>query len=103
MTSVTALEPEIQLLAHRLAEAGRDERAGAFHLGSWSERMLDWAMAHPDFKTQLFRFVDVLPSCRSDDDVVRHLDEYFGSVSVPRALELGIDVAEHVPLGATVT
>ncbi|HEY7107266.1 MAG TPA: proline dehydrogenase family protein [Acidimicrobiia bacterium] len=97
------LEPEIQSLARRLAEAGRDERAGAFNLGSWSERMLDWAMVHPDFKTQLFRFVDVLPSCRSDDDVLRHLDEYFGGVPVPRALELGIDVAENVPLGATVT
>jgi RHH-type proline utilization regulon transcriptional repressor/proline dehydrogenase/delta 1-pyrroline-5-carboxylate dehydrogenase len=65
--------------------------------------MLGWAMAHPEFKTQLFRFVDVLPACRDDDDVLRHLDEYFDGVPVPRALDLGIDVAQHVPLGSVVT
>ncbi len=103
MTSATALEPEVRSLARRLAEEGRGERTGAFHLGWWSERMLDWAMAHEEFKTQLFRLVDVLPSCRDDAEVLRHLDEYFDGVPVPRALDLGIDVAEHVPLGATVT
>jgi RHH-type proline utilization regulon transcriptional repressor/proline dehydrogenase/delta 1-pyrroline-5-carboxylate dehydrogenase len=103
VTSAPALEPEVRSLARRLAEAGRGERTGAFHLGWWSERMLDWAMAHPEFKTQLFRLVDVLPSCRDDEEVLRHLDEYFEGVSVPRALDLGIDVAEHVPLGASVT
>src|SRR5262245_48342712 len=62
--------------------------------------MLAWAMAHDEFKTQLFRFVDVFPSCRSDADVLRHLQEYFAGIPVPRAVELGLDVAEHVPFGA---
>lgn len=61
--------------------------------------MLDWAMSHPEFKTQLFRFVDVFPACRDDDDVTRHLGEYFDGVEVPRALDLGLEVAEHVPFG----
>ncbi len=65
--------------------------------------MLAWAMANPAFKTQLFRLVDVLPSCRDEDDVLRHLEEYFDGIPVPRALDLGIDVAEHVPFGAAVT
>jgi RHH-type proline utilization regulon transcriptional repressor/proline dehydrogenase/delta 1-pyrroline-5-carboxylate dehydrogenase len=103
MTAAVALEADVQSLARRLAEEGRGERAGAFHLGWWSEQMLGWAMAHPEFKTQLFRLVDVLPSCRDDAEVLRHIDEYFEGVPVPRALDLGIDVAEHVPLGATVT
>src|SRR5437764_822037 len=33
----------------------------------WSERMLDWAMSRPPFKTQLFRFVDVFPALDRDD------------------------------------
>ena len=45
--------------------------------------MLDWAMARPAFKTQLFRFVDVFPALRSDADVARHLGEYFDGVEVP--------------------
>ncbi len=62
--------------------------------------MLEWAMSHPSFKTQLFRFVDVFPATTDDEDVVRHLDEYLhGGAEVPKALDLGLELAEHVPLG----
>ena len=65
--------------------------------------MLEWAFTHPEFKTQLFRFVDVFPSCRDAADVLRHMSEYFDGVPVPRAVELGLDVAEQVPLGSVVS
>src|SRR5204862_137934 len=93
-------EHEVQALARQIAAAGASERAHLFHLGRWSERVLDWAMSHPGFKTELFRFVDVFPACRDDADVLRHLSEYFAGVDVPRALGLGLEVAERVPFGA---
>ena len=46
--------------------------------------MLDWAMARPAFKTQLFRFVDVFPAMADDDDVARHLHEYFDGAATCR-------------------
>jgi RHH-type proline utilization regulon transcriptional repressor/proline dehydrogenase/delta 1-pyrroline-5-carboxylate dehydrogenase len=101
--NTASIEADVRRLAAQIAGAGTETRTEAFHLGSWSERMLDWAMAHPEFKTQLFRLVDVLPACRTDHEVLRHLDEYFDGVAVPRALDLGMDLAEHVPLGAAVT
>ena len=61
--------------------------------------MLEWAMSHPSFKTQLFRFVDVFPATTSDEDILRHLDEYFEGADVPKVLDLGIGLAEHVPFG----
>ena len=64
--------------------------------------MLDWAMARPEFKTQLFRFVDVYPALAGNDDVARHLDEYFEGISVPRVLDLGVDAAARVPFGRTI-
>ena len=39
--------------------------------------MMDWAMSRPAFKTQLFRFVDVFPALDGNDDIARHLVEYF--------------------------
>ncbi|HEX2047394.1 MAG TPA: proline dehydrogenase family protein, partial [Acidimicrobiales bacterium] len=76
------------------------ERSGIVSSSWWSERMLEWAMSHPSFKTQLFRFVDVFPATTGDDDVVRHLDEYLhGGADLPKVLDLGLEVAEHVPLG----
>jgi len=98
-----SLEGEIEVVARRLAAAGDSRPVGAFHLGWWSEQMLEWAFTHPEFKTQLFRFVDVFPRCRDADDVLRHLSEYFDGVPVPRAVELGLDVAEQVPLGRVVS
>jgi RHH-type proline utilization regulon transcriptional repressor/proline dehydrogenase/delta 1-pyrroline-5-carboxylate dehydrogenase len=94
-----AFEREVQALARRLADAGASERRGLLRLGRWSERVLDWALAHPDFKTQLFRFVDVFPACHEEAEVLRHLTEYFGGTEVPRALGVGLGVAGHVPFG----
>jgi RHH-type proline utilization regulon transcriptional repressor/proline dehydrogenase/delta 1-pyrroline-5-carboxylate dehydrogenase len=93
----------VQALARGIAAAGRGEHAHVFRLGGWSERMLDWALTHSDFKTQLFRLVDVFPACTNDADVLRHVDEYFEGIPVPHALDLGVELAEHVPFGAQVT
>ena len=56
-------ERDVQALARRITEAAGSEQPRVYHLGWWSERLLEWAMAHPRFKTQLFRFVDVFPAC----------------------------------------
>ena len=61
--------------------------------------MLDWAMSRPAFKTQLFRFVDVFPALDGNEDVARHLAEYFDGVAIPKMLDLGVEVADHVPFG----
>jgi RHH-type proline utilization regulon transcriptional repressor/proline dehydrogenase/delta 1-pyrroline-5-carboxylate dehydrogenase len=38
--------------------------------------LMDWAMKDERFKTQLFRFVDVLPTLTSSGEISRHLKEY---------------------------
>jgi RHH-type transcriptional regulator, proline utilization regulon repressor / proline dehydrogenase / delta 1-pyrroline-5-carboxylate dehydrogenase len=95
----SSLESEVSALAHRIADLGAGERSAIVQSSWWSERMLEWAMSHPSFKTQLFRFVDVFPATTGDADVLRHLDEYFSSADVPRTFDLGLEVADHVPFG----
>src|ERR1019366_4237306 len=55
-------------------------------------RIMEWSMKDPAFKTQLFRFVDVLPSLNSSAEVVRHLQEYLGdkAVELHPALKAGL-------------
>ena len=65
----------------------------------WSERMMEWAMARPAFKTQLFRFVDVFPALTDTAEVARHIEEYLDGDDVPAALRAGIHAADRVPLG----
>jgi RHH-type proline utilization regulon transcriptional repressor/proline dehydrogenase/delta 1-pyrroline-5-carboxylate dehydrogenase len=99
---VGALERDTQTLARRIAELGEGERSRVFRMSWWSDRMMDWAMSRPAFKTQLFRFVDVFPALEGNDDIARHLAEYFDGVEVPKALDLGVDLADKVPFGAAI-
>ncbi len=51
---------------------------GLFSRKGLYRRLMEWSMRDPEFKTELFRFVDVLPSLRSDREVVQLLEEYLG-------------------------
>ncbi|MEY2403117.1 MAG: RHH-type transcriptional regulator, proline utilization regulon repressor / proline dehydrogenase, partial [Acidimicrobiaceae bacterium] len=82
-----------------IASLEHSERSKVFGMSWWSDRMLDWAMSRPAFKTQLFRFVDVFPALEDDDDVAGHLSEYFDGVAVPKLLDLGVELAPRVPFG----
>jgi RHH-type proline utilization regulon transcriptional repressor/proline dehydrogenase/delta 1-pyrroline-5-carboxylate dehydrogenase len=57
--------------------------------------MMEWAMRDEHFKTQLFRFVDVLPALTSSAEVSRHLREYLDSdqVKLSPALRVGVKAA----------
>ncbi|HZR21194.1 MAG TPA: proline dehydrogenase family protein [Verrucomicrobiae bacterium] len=57
--------------------------------------LMEWAMRDEQFKTQLFRFVDVLPMLTSSSEISRHLNEYLGDdrVNLSPALRLGLKAA----------
>jgi RHH-type proline utilization regulon transcriptional repressor/proline dehydrogenase/delta 1-pyrroline-5-carboxylate dehydrogenase len=99
---VAAVEADTQALARRIAELGEGERSRVYRMSWWSDRMMDWAMSRPAFKTQLFRFVDVFPALHGNEDISRHLAEYFDGVEVPKALDLGVDLADRVPFGTAI-
>ncbi|MBS0662632.1 MAG: proline dehydrogenase family protein [Verrucomicrobia bacterium] len=62
-------------------------------------RIMEWSMKDPVFKTQLFRFVDVLPSLTSSGEIVRHLQEYLGdqAVALNPALKAGLAASSFAP------
>ena len=93
------IDREATELARRIAELGSGEHTRVYELSFWSDRLLSWAMGHPDFKTQLFRFVDVFPAIRDNRDVARHIGEYFADAGAPKLFELGVELAERTPLG----
>ena len=99
----TPLDREVTALARQIADYGAGAEASVYRMSWWSDRMLGWAMSHPSFKTQLFRFVDVFPATHGDADVLRHVKEYFDGADVPKALDLGVDVANHLPGGGAIT
>jgi RHH-type proline utilization regulon transcriptional repressor/proline dehydrogenase/delta 1-pyrroline-5-carboxylate dehydrogenase len=62
-------------------------------------RLMEWSMRDPAFKTQLFRFVDVLPALPSSAEIVRHLQECLGdkAVELNPALKAGLAASSFAP------
>ena len=48
-----------------------------FTPGWFDERLMEWTMADPAVKVQLFRFIDALPLLTTPVGITRHLREYF--------------------------
>lgn len=66
----------------------------------WYGSIMDWSMKNEKFKTNMFRFVDVLPSLQSPDDVSSHLKEYFsenGKSELPPVFNVGLGLGSLVP------
>ena len=55
----------------------------------WDDKLLDWAMASPGLRVQLFRFIDCLPALRSKPEIAAHLQEYLTTqeVELPETLK----------------
>ncbi|BCA53512.1 Bifunctional protein PutA [Nitrospira sp. KM1] len=65
---------------------------------------MNLAMHDPAFKTQLFRFIDMLPSATSDARVVDLAKEYFGPMTDHTfALRWGLKVLAATSVGASLT
>jgi RHH-type proline utilization regulon transcriptional repressor/proline dehydrogenase/delta 1-pyrroline-5-carboxylate dehydrogenase len=58
----------------------------------WDDRLMEWTMADPAVKVQLFRFIDALPLLHTPASITRHLREYFTEARghLPRWLRWGL-------------
>lgn len=70
-----------------------------FNKDWWYGKIMDWSMKDEKFKTQMFRFVDVLPYLNSNQEVTRHLKEYFSESDskISNLMSLGTGVGALAP------
>ena len=69
------------------------------------DKAMELASQDAELKAALFRFVDVVPACRSLDDLARHLTGFLGEVEAPPppvavAMRMGNSRAGRTALGA---
>ncbi|MFN7455110.1 MAG: proline dehydrogenase family protein, partial [Pseudobdellovibrionaceae bacterium] len=74
-------------------------KVSLFSKDFWYGSIMDWSMKNEQFKTQMFRFVDVLPSLGSGNEVARHLKEYFseGGEQLPSVFNVGLGLGSLAP------
>lgn len=92
----TELEPKVHQYGEQLfALMDAAEPPSLFSKKGFYGTLMDWSMRDEHFKTQLFRFVDVLPTLTSSAEISRHLKEYLGDdeVKLSPALRMGLKAA----------
>ncbi len=98
--SPTGFEPAIRQWGERIfARMEAAEPPSLFSKKGFYGALMDWAMRDEHFKTQLFRFVDVLPTLHSSAEVARHLKEYLDNeqVNLSPALRLALKASTGAP------
>ncbi len=98
-----SLEPEIQRIGKALAAAFPSHRGNPFK--ALDDRAMELAAEDAELRAALFRFVDVVPACRSRDDLAAHLTSFLEQVhaqppSLRAAMRMGDTKAGRAALGA---
>ncbi|OAI44796.1 hypothetical protein AYO43_08855 [Nitrospira sp. SCGC AG-212-E16] len=95
------LEPTVYRIGEQLARLSAGRTPTLFERRWWSQTALNMAMQDSSFKTQLFRFIDVLPSITDDEEVVALAREYLGDGGIPLfGSQWGLNILSATSLGA---
>lgn len=94
-------------LQQQVIEKGREilrkmesqSKPSLFSRDFWYGSIMEWSMKNEKFKTNMFRFVDVLPSLNSGQDVAKHLKEYFSENGgeLPPVFNVGLGLGSLAP------
>jgi proline dehydrogenase len=98
-----ALEPEIHRIGAELAAAFPP--AARHPMRAIDARAMELASSDRELKAALFRFVDVVPACRSLDDLARHLASFLSELPdapppITAAMRISHTKAGRAALGA---
>lgn len=80
------------------------EKPSLFNTSTWTGKVMEWCLHNEEFKTSLFRFVDVFPSLTTSHQLTDHIRQYFGEESeLPPILSGGARMAGMLgSLGGTI-
>src|SRR5437868_2058045 len=93
------LQREIEQRGRRIFELVDKYPESLFTKAGFYQRLMTFSMRDERFKTQLFRFVAVLPSLRRSSEIIQHLEQYFSNTNngFPALVGTGVRLARLFP------
>jgi RHH-type proline utilization regulon transcriptional repressor/proline dehydrogenase/delta 1-pyrroline-5-carboxylate dehydrogenase len=84
-----ARESRIFELGSDFLRRAREHKTGVLSAKFYSDAVMNWSMKDPNFKVQMFRFVDAFPTLRTPEAIYDHLNDYLSqpNVKVPGAID----------------
>src|SRR3990167_4717696 len=97
-------EALIQKIGEELLREARSAEKSVESSHRWETKLLEWCMSNDELKTQIFRFIDVFPSLKSDREVVQHIKEYFPAdgMRLPKEIRIGLALTRTALLTAPI-
>src|SRR5246127_2193095 len=94
-----SLQSDVEQRGMRIFELVDKHPERLFSKAGFYQRLMALSMHDERFKTQLFRFVAVLPSLRRSSEIIQHLEEYFSDSedSFHPLVDLGVRLARFFP------
>lgn len=78
-------EERIFALGSEMLQRARGHKSSMLSAKFYSDALMEWSMKDPNFKVQMFRFVDAFPMLKTPEQVFEHLKDYLDQpgVTVP--------------------
>src|SRR5882724_7253654 len=94
-----SFQSDVEQAGARIFELVDKHPERLFSKAGFYQRLMALSMHEERFKTQLFRFVAVLPSLRRSSEIIQHLEEYFSDSNdgFSPLIGMGVRVARIVP------
>ncbi len=94
-----SLQSDVEQRGTRIFELVDKHPERLFSKAGFYQRLMALSMHDERFKTQLFRFVAVLPSLRRSNEIIQHLGEYFSDSNdgFHPLVGVGVRVARLIP------
>src|SRR5436190_13415836 len=94
-----SLQDDVEQRGTRIFELVDKHPERLFSKAGFYQRLMALSMHDERFKTQLFRFVAVLPSLRRSNEIIQHLGEYFSDSNdgFHPLVGVGVRVARLIP------
>ena len=82
------LETRIFDFGSDMLRRARAHKTGLLSSKFYSDALMEWSMKDPNFKVQMFRFVDCFPMLKTPEAIYDHLSDYLSQpgVTVPAAI-----------------
>lgn len=92
LTTNSRYEPKTQSIAADLIKSTRAKNNIFNRVRDqmrWDDKVLEWTMANPGLRVQMFRFIDAIPALQSKTEIANHFQQYMSAeaVELPSALK----------------
>ncbi|MCL5283646.1 MAG: proline dehydrogenase family protein [Armatimonadetes bacterium] len=96
------IERGTQRFGRRILEISSKIASTSGRVNRFNQMVMDWVTRDEQLKTQLLRFIDVVPALRSPEEIATHIREYLlqPKLPIPDVGRVGLGVASSNPLAS---